>query len=353
MKYPELAGRADRIIKMADGPHPPHVEEDDAHLPLHPADVAAEQIAEALADLDREPHDFLHFPWMSLDGLVGGIPSGDVWFVGAFSGHGKTTFLMSALNQWFEAGRRIYYMGLESKPKTLRTHWACKRLGFDAGDVLSGKAAKDWPDWRDIRKRIGDDIRAQNQGHAGERVYISPVPEVNVRQLREGCEQAADLGSDVMIIDHIDHIEPEGRGRSAFEESRQVVKALMGYAQKFDLRLIVATQLNNDALKGNRIGLYQAPQPHHVYMGSHKRQIASGMIGLYRPLKFGSVDVEALKRFRAGDGEPQDVCEPNTMAAVIMKHRLYGNREGKRAFLGVDHGRVVQLSEADLAFATT
>jgi len=39
------------------------------------------------------------------------------------------------------------------------------------------------------------------------------------------------------------------------------------------------------------------------------------------------------------------------MGVTVMKHRLYGNREGKRAFLGVERGRVMQLSDAELAFA--
>lgn len=324
---------------------------DDDGMAPHPGDTAREQIVDVLSALKRSPQQFLHFTWPALDELVGGISRGEVWFFGGFSGDGKTTFAMSAVDAWHRLGRRIYYMGLESKPWILRTHWACRRLGLDAGDVLSGKAAQTWPDWSSQRERLSGEVLSQDHGDNSEHMYFSGVPFVNLRRLREACEQAADLRSDVMIVDHIDHIEPEAKGKSAFDESRAVIKALMGYAQEYDLRLLVATQFNNDAIKGNRLGRYQAPQPQAVYMGSHKRQVASGMLGLYRPLKFGSVDVEALKRFRSGDGEPQDVCEPNTMGVCVMKHRLYGNREGKRAFLGVRKGAVVELDSVTAEMA--
>lgn len=321
-------------------------EEPDRDLPDHPTDVASDQITEAGSALNRDARHFLQMPWPTLGGLVGGVAKGEIWFVGAFSGHGKTTFLTSALDEWYKGGKRIYYMGLESRPWILRTHWAAKRLNLDAGDVLSGKAAAEWQDWPEHKERLRKELFAQLHGDSAERVYFAPEPFINLKRLRNACEQAASLNSDVMIIDHIDHIESEGK-RSGIDESKAVIKGLLTLAQEYELRMLVATQFNNEALKQNRIALYQPPQPQYVYMGSHKRQVASGMIGLYRPLKFSGVDPDALSRFRNGDGEPMDVIEQNTMGVTVMKHRLYGNREGKRGFLGVERGRVVELSEAD------
>src|SRR4051812_18860959 len=94
--------------------------------PLHPLDEALAQGEESEKNLSRAPSDYLHFPWPTLDQAVGGIAPGQIWFVGAFSGHGKTTFAMSALDEWFNQGKRIFYMGLESRPSVLRTQWACQ-----------------------------------------------------------------------------------------------------------------------------------------------------------------------------------------------------------------------------------
>jgi hypothetical protein len=120
----------------------------------------------------------------------------------------------------------------------------------------------------------------------------------------------------------------------------------MREAQRTGIRCLVATQFNNDALKGNRAGRYLPPQPGHVFMGGHKRQIASGMLGLYRPLKRG-LDPEIMRDFQRGELEPSDVCEPNTMGIVCMKHRLFGKYEGRRVYLGVERGKVIEIPEQD------
>lgn len=317
-------------------------DEDDLTLAKHPTVEASDQIVDATLDLNRRPEDFLHMPWAALDGMVGGIAPSDLWFVGAYSGHGKTTFLTSALDAWYESGKSVYYMGLESKPKTLRTHWACKRLGLDAGDVLSGKLMER-EDWQFTRERIKAEINSQMKGDRSEQIYFSPRQFVDADSLHKAAKEAAALNSDVFIIDHVDHLEGEGQG--LFEQSTRVLKMLLWVSQEYSLRVLAATQFNNEMVKGNRLGLHLPPTPTAVWMGGFKRMISSGMIGLYRPLKFGGIDDDTLKSFAKGNGEPQDVCEPNVMAVSVMKHRLYGNREGRRVFLRVEKGKVVDLPE--------
>ncbi len=317
----------------------------DDSLALHPRLEAAGQSSEALNDIRRERTDFLHLPFKSLDDVIGGIGQGEVWFVGAYSGHGKTTFLTSALDAWFEQTKGIYYMGLESKPKTLRTHWACKRLGIDAGDVLSGKAST-LPDWPFQRQRLANEIKAQCEGERGEQVYFSPRQFVDPAGLRAAGNEAKALDSDVLIIDHVDHL--SGTGGGLYEQSVQVMKTLLSVAQEFELRVLAATQFNNEMIRGNRLGLHHPPQATAVYMGGHKRQIATGMLGLYRPLKFGGLSKEDSQAFMRGELEPKDVCEPNTMAVSVMKHRLYGDREGKRVFLRVERGKVMDMPESEM-----
>jgi hypothetical protein len=317
----------------------------DEDLPLEPRYEAVGQASEALHDIKRDRSDFLHLPFKSLDAVVGGIGKGEVWFVGAYSGHGKTTFLTSALDEWYIGGQSVYFMGLESKPKVLRTHWACKRLGLDAGDVLTG-AASLRSDWDFQRQRLAAEIKSQCEGERGEQIYFSPRQFVDPKGLRAAGIEAHELGSDILIIDHVDHL--SGTGGGLYEQSVQVMKTLLSVAQEFELRVLAATQFNNEMIRGNRSGMHQAPQPGAVYMGGHKRQIATGMLGLYRPLKLSGVDEETLKAFNKGHGEPKDVCEPNTMAVSVMKHRLYGDREGKRVFLRVEKGKVMDMPESDM-----
>lgn len=307
------------------------------------ATVAAIVTLDAIALLDRTDSDFLRMPWGALDEVVSGIADGDIWFLGGFSGDGKTTALTSAVDRWFEAGKRIYYLGLESRPKILKTHWACKRVGLDAGAVLSGDCLK-WLDWPQRKAELAGMIRSLDEPQTAAQVHFSPTAFVDGPVLARAMKDAKEFGADVFILDHIDHI--EGDTGNPYEVSRQVCVTLLREAQASGMRCLVATQFNNDAIKGNRAGRYLPPQPGHVFMGGHKRQIASGMLGLYRPLRQG-LDPKDMKAFQAGILEPSDVCEPNTMGVVVMKHRLYGNREGRRVFLGVNHGRVVNLPHYD------
>jgi hypothetical protein len=307
------------------------------------ARVASIQTEQAIRLLDRTPSDFLRMPWDSLDGIVSGMAAGDIWFLGGFSGDGKTTALTSAVDCWYEAGKRIYYLGLESRPKVLKTHWACKRLGLDAGQVLSGDALH-WLNWPERKRELAAMIRSLDEGHTAAQVHFSPVEFVDGEALRRAMRNAREFGADVLIVDHIDHI--EGHHGSPYEVSRDVCMTLLRQAQAFELRCLVATQFNNEAVRGNRIGRYLPPQPSHVFMGGHKRQIASGMLGLYRPLK-QNLSPETMKDFQRSILEPIDVCEPNTMGVVCMKHRLFGSHEGRRVYLGLERGRVVDLPEAD------
>lgn len=307
---------------------------------VHPYNEGADQVVEAGEEIDRNAHQFLHFPWPDLDSLVGGIAPGNVWFVGAYSGHGKTTFLTSALDAWYEQGKKIYYMGLESRPYILRTHWACKRLGLDAGEVLSG-GLNGRMDGKAIRESIKTELRNQLKGGAVPPVYFSSETFVDSAKLIRAGKQAADMGADVFIIDHIDHI--RGAGNGGYDKSVSAVHTVLEMAQEYGLRVLAATQFNNEMIRGNRLGMHQSPSATAVYMGNHKRHVAAGMLGLYKPLKFDGLDPDILKAFAKGEAEPQQVVEPNVMAVSVMKHRLFGNREGKRTFLGVEHGKVVHL----------
>lgn len=304
---------------------------------------ARSQAEDAIADSDRESDEYLHFPWNAIDNLVGGIKYGELWFIGAYSGHGKSTFLMSALDKWYEQGISVYYMGLETRPHILRTQWACRRLGLDAGDVLSGRAAER-ADWKFVRAQIKAELHKQLP--AAEQIFFSEEQFVDAKRLEYCARHARELDSAVFIIDHVDHL--EGSGRGLYDQSVGTMKKLLALTQEYGLRTLAATQFNNDMIRGNRLGMYSAPQPTAVYMGNHKRQVADGMLGLYRPLRFAPpLSVDELKGFTQGILEPQKILEPNVMACSVMKHRKYGNREGQRAFLRVEHGNVIDLPAAD------
>jgi hypothetical protein len=313
----------------------------------HPTGVVGSQVGEALSDIDRDASHFLRLPFPSLDAVVRGIAPGDIWFVAAFSGRGKTTLLTSLVQWLLDSERVVYYMGLESRPSEIRTHIACKRpdIDLDPGDVLSGELVGR-ADWDETRVRLKAAIRAQAERPMREQLYVNGDEFIDAPRLALALEESADVGADVVIIDHIDHVTSFDGSSGLWEQSVKACHTVLQSAHKFGLRMLVATQLNNDAVRGNPLASYHAPQPHHVYLGGQKRMIAAGMLGLYRPLKTG-VTKEELADVREDRADIASILEPNTMGVSVMKHRKYGRFEGQKVGLGVEHGRVFEIAERD------
>lgn len=311
--------------------------------PHEAASLSFQQADEAARRLALGADAFLQFPWPSLDAVVGGMAPADLWFLAGASGNGKTTFLLNLVDALLLADKTVYYLGLESRPHVLRTQLACQRLGIYAGDVLSG-AARSWPNWAGVRRSLKLEIDIIAEGGPGNRFLVSGVTVIDTNAIRAAIRDAALSSADLIVIDHIDHI--RGSGNSLFEESYRVTHLILELAHENNQRFLIATQCNNEGARGDRLGRYQPPQIPHVYMGSHKVQVATGMLGLFRPLKVG-VSTGELADVRSGKAEPQTALEPNTMGVVVMKHRYYGNREGKRCQLRLDRGRLAEIPEKD------
>jgi hypothetical protein len=316
----------------------------DADIQIPDANHSAVFQAEAAFRAISQPADkFLRLPFQALSDVIGDIPEGDLWYVGAFSGDGKTAFFTSLALALIEQGKKVYYVPTETPPKTVRAHFACKALGYDVGDFLSG-SYRAWPDAEGCRAAIKAELKRQTDQQS---LWVAEAGMLTSLRLEGEAAHAKELGADVFIVDHIDHV--EGTGVSLYEASVEANKTLLHCTQTYGLRGLAATQFNLQATIGSRTTRYLPPKENVVLWGNYKRTIASGMLGIYRPLKLHDLDIDLLKRFNKGDTlvEPKDILEPNIMAIAVMKHRLYGAREGKRVMLDVHHGRVRDLTPLD------
>jgi hypothetical protein len=210
--------------------------------------------------------------------------------------------------------------------------------------LLTG-AYLDWPNANDVRKDVEAELVSQTVGEKFTRVRFSGANYVDSARLWQEAKAADAFGAGIFVIDHVDHI--AGRSGSLYEQSRDVNQAILDIAHEFGFLMLVATQFNLDAVRGKRALLHLAPQPTYVKMGNHKREIAAWMLGLYKPLKLIGCDPDALKRYNEHGGDTSDILEPNTMAVSVMKHRYYGNREGQKAYLRVERGRVQSMDARD------
>jgi KaiC/GvpD/RAD55 family RecA-like ATPase len=321
----------------------------------------SDQVIAAKDNLYRPDSDWLAWPWPDLTALCGRMKPRDVWFVCAFSGNGKTLFVSSAIREWTRAGVKTYVLPLENTADDFRLYMACQSVGIDPG-VVNGGGLLDLPpalreEWE---RKIDAELSRQAEDRAArEALKVKGVDEINLSRLTMAAEEAAEWNARVLIVDHIDHIEG-GDGSSLHAESVRVNKAAKQLAKKHDLIFLFTSQMNNESVKSgrDRLAQYGPPMPHHVFMGGHKRQIATGMIGLHRKLR-DRLDTEtekeyaaALTQSRKGDVPPMGALAPNVMAATAMKLRNFGAREGNRCFLSVEHGIVGPLLERD-RYSTT
>jgi KaiC/GvpD/RAD55 family RecA-like ATPase len=315
----------------------------------------AEQVSDAKDSLRRPDADWLAWPWPDLTTLAGRMKPRDVWFVCGFSGNGKTLFVSSAIQRWIEERVKVYVLPLENTADDFRLYLACQTVGIDPGIVNAG-GLMDLP--VAVRESWEHRIDAELDRQAMDRTFrdfvkIKGADAINLTRLTLAAEEAADWNARVVIVDHIDHIEG-GDGKHLFEESVRVNKAAKELAKRYNLLFLFTSQMNNEAVKGrDKLAQYGPPMPHHVFMGGHKRHIATGMIGLHRKLRErGEMETEkeyhaALGRSRSGDAPPMDALEPNVMAVTSMKSRNLGAKEGQRCFLSVSHGVVSHLAERD------
>lgn len=316
-------------------------DDDDPEAVVRVTDAATEadsQARDAIDAIRRPADEYLHLPWPALDEIVGGVPPGDLWYVGGFSGDGKTTMLTSLTLDGISRGWRVYYLGLESRPQVIRTHFACKALGYDAGDLLSG-AYLDWPNHAEVFEQVRMEVKRQSRGEAASALRVSQARKLDAHVVREEFLRAAAHGARVVIVDHVDHLADTGNAKVT---SDAVQGAILDMTQQLGLITLAASQLNNDTIRGDRSARYRAPAENCWKYGSKKRDVASGMLAIYRPLRIAGVEKSEMAKLRDGEIKGRDVCEPNTMAVMAIKHRLYGGREGMRALLGVYRGRVTE-----------
>jgi KaiC/GvpD/RAD55 family RecA-like ATPase len=308
-------------------------------------DAQQAQVDDTLLTLTRTPEDFLRWPWPKVQEVLGGLAPSDIAFLVGHRGGGKTSFLLSLVLRLITKGRKVYYAGLESRPAWLRTQLACRALGLDPGPVLSGDYLKR-PDAEDLRARLRHEVLEQKGNPIYQRLRFAQAEFLGAQTLDRITKTAADWGADLLIIDHIDHVQPETTG-DTYGESRAINLLLKKAADATGLRVLAASQTNLTGLSADLWRNHRPIRDEHVFMGGHKGHIASVMIGVYRPMR---TDVGKEQREAVREGAvPKDTClQAGTVAVNVMKSRNYGGREGSIIELGFHHGEVTDAPDPAL-----
>lgn len=301
------------------------------------------QVGRALQFLDLGAADFLRWPLAPLDDALGGMAPGDVHWVFAHTGSGKTSYVQTMVKHWLSFGFRVFLAGTETTPQRLRVQTACRFLGIDHGQLYKGnlQMREDWPQ---IRDRLKAELARQRDDAFYERLRLAPYDLLTSDNAAQICEEAHDFKADVCIIDHIDHLDAEGRGGNERGESLAIVKVVNALTKSYGLRTMATSQTNREGKAGNKLRDHYPLTSEMGRHGDHKIQSGTTAVGLRRPIRL-EYDKEAMKKARENYANVQDILAPHTMGVNVMKDRN-GNM-GPDLMLGFWHGEV--LSSPDLA----
>jgi len=295
------------------------------------------QIGRAVQFLDLEASSFLRWPLAPLDDVLGGLAPGDVHWVFAHTGSGKTSFTQTMVKHWLTFGYRVYSAGLEIPTERLRVQTACRFLNLDHGQLFKGNLQRR-PDWPDLRRALKAELERQRDDPMFQRLRLAPYDALTAAVAAQICEEAHDFGADVVLIDHVDHLDADGRGGNERAESLALVKVINALTKSYGLRTICTSQTNREGKAGNKLRDHYPLTSEMGRYGDHKIQSGTTAIGLRRPIK-PDYDKAAMKEARQNYTAVLDVLAPHTIAANVLKDR-HGNL-GPDIWMGFWQGEVV------------
>ena len=304
---------------------------------LRPEDLAASQVAAAKALTERDLSDAPRWAFRDLDAMLGKMMPTHLMVVGAMSGNGKSTLLMSQAQAFAAEDVQVLYVPLEVEPEVCRIQWACTRLDLSFAPVLRH-------DWHLLPEGAREAVNlALDEQEAVPGVHFATPKRMDMAQLRHWCEWGVrEFGCRVVMLDHF-HRLTFGRSGGDFRiAATEGARELKDLARDLNVVMVVGAQLNrtNDPLDP-----YIAPTPARLKETAALHEEADVVVMLSRGLNRSLPD-KWMQRLRLGSLTEKDIAEPHAMIATCRKHRQDDTARDRRVKLHVSGGRVRNAAPA-------
>lgn len=316
-----------------------------------PLAIGRTAVFDAIELQEMDASRMIRWPFQAVHDLAGVLVPKRVHYVAAFSGNGKTSFLSACYAKWVEQGFKVTYLPLESDPLETVTRVACARAGVSADDALSMRLriAADQGDPTAIRQR--HDLMVAFRLLMEDREFwdlfrIEPTETLTRRKFQQVVEAVYAMGSDILLVDHVDHVEADADDHSPeIQVSNQLQQAALACARLCNIPVVLATQLNSSKATGDRLAHYRPPIMDWIYNKSKKEHIAAVCLGTFRPM-LDNLDDDLLSDAKSGLQPAWKVAKPNTMGVALMKGRYAGARKDTVAELEYRDGRLCDARPA-------
>ena len=296
-------------------------------------EMAVDQATDALLLLEGDFANEVQWPWRTLTDVVGPPLAGELWFVAARPGCGKTTFMMNVMQDHVKHERPLLYVGMEMPPDRLRLQWAAWACGLDYAKV----ARKQWdllPS--DARDRLTQHIRWQVSPEISKLVTFADDERVTMRSLQGWIDKTRATGLQTVIVDHLHRMSWKGGSKDVTGEMAEGVVGLKSYAKQFGIRMLVAAQLRR-RMAGDLLDDYMPPSASEIKQTGATEQEADSILLLHRALKPGVTNGDLMK-VRMGQKEIAEVREENVMKVRVGKCRIDGDARDRSVPLYLHHG---------------
>ena len=179
-------------------------------------------------------------PWGSLHDRTGGIGAGELWYLGARQGHGKSALLVDMAVEAAMCGLRVNVFSLEMTKRQIqvRSHAAAgRRLGVKVNSAMMLHRQYDHGEYKTLLNTIADNVPGHINVHDSSKGRVTPAT------------VAATVGDyDLTIIDYVglmysDDNQPAIRDHRVMAEISNNLKEI-ALSQK--TRIMGASQINRE-----------------------------------------------------------------------------------------------------------
>ncbi len=293
--------------------------------------LADEQVEGARSLLTRDLSSAPRWAWRELDALAGPMLPGDLIVVGAYMGNGKSSLLMTQMDDFAAKQVPVLYVPLEVDPAVCRLRWAGWKLSLDVRHVIR----QDWASLPEGSREAVDGILEEQTEN--QYIHFAAPKRMTAPALFEWCVRAVnEVGVQVVMLDHF-HRLSFGSGQSWRTDITEVARQLKDRARELNITMLAAAQLNRAG--HDPVDQYKAPDLSRIKESSAIGEEADVVMMLSRKLR-SDLPKGWMQDLKLGRRSEVDLAEPNTMVVTCRKHRLDGSALGRSVQLVVENGKL-------------
>jgi replicative DNA helicase len=264
---------------------------------------------------------------------IGPMLPGDVIGVGANSGAGKSTFVLSLLNHLATERRKVVLFGLEMPPEDWFIMWAAAQLKLRSDAVREGR-------WGELPEGSRDAITSQVE-MLRDAAWVHMVPErrVGVQDVwRILGDMVDEFGApEVVIVDHLHRLyfDPSSNYRVTVTEACRDLKE---FAINGQFALVVTSQFNRSS---DPMDMLRRPGPERFKESAGLQEESTVTMALTRAIR-SDCTMDDRRNVMERMASPTSIAKPRTLAVHCLKHRRRDMANVKTVELKLEDGGLLR-----------